>query len=657
MVAQAAPGIAKTKNGKLDMDWDDDQEATHVYDKDKEQSKPSALLNPPVVVSGDADQSSEVLRGPESKEPERASMDAIMSAPPRTSSSMPAAPVAGSNPPPMVAPAAGTPPPPPSANSASLSGAFGALGQPREKTNGAPSAPPSQGFRSGAPTSTSMRSAPPPPPTSQKNPSLTTAPVPPPPPGQVTTAPMHMPPQPPGMQRPASVPPPPTPPGHATLQSAQPPHMPPMPASPSGPPQYASGHHAASVPAMPIPSAPPAPYVAPSAPPVNRAMEQTMMTRPSASKTPLIVALLVVVMGIAGAAVFFMMPRAGTLVVNVSDSKGGAVSNLEVLVDGTKRCDSAPCIVRDVPAGVHEVKVTAKGYETAAPKAVTIDGRTQASHDFSLVPVKSSAGTGLKVSSSHNGVKLTVDGKDIGPLPQELRDLEPGEHKLRFAGDRYTPLEKTVSVAKDEIVDLGTINLKVLKGKATINLGTPGAKVYLVNGSNRKEVPQFPMAIEFDPNEKWELQATKDGFDEYKEKISFDDGQAEKTFTVTLSPKSSSVAVNTPHAVPQAAPAPVAHNTPAPKAEPKEAAEPKETSKKEPAAAAGAETVLKINSLPASSIVLDGKPIGVTPQLHVVVTPGTHTVMFVNSEQSLKKTISVDVKAGETKAAFAKLRD
>ncbi|HVJ88327.1 MAG TPA: PEGA domain-containing protein, partial [Labilithrix sp.] len=75
------------------------------------------------------------------------------------------------------------------------------------------------------------------------------------------------------------------------------------------------------------------------------------------------------------------------------------------------------------------------------------------------------------------------------------------------------------------------------------------------------------------------------------------------------------------------------------------------------APAAVGEATLKINSLPASSIVLDGKPIGGTPQTAVTVTPGTHTIMFVNAEQSLKKTITVDVKAGETKAAFAKLRD
>ena len=53
-------------------------------------------------------------------------------------------------------------------------------------------------------------------------------------------------------------------------------------------------------------------------------------------------------MAIAGIAVYALMPRTGTLVVNVSDTKGAAVQNLEVLIDGTKRCDSAPCIVRDI---------------------------------------------------------------------------------------------------------------------------------------------------------------------------------------------------------------------------------------------------------------------------------------------------------------------
>ena len=606
----AVPAQAQAKNGaKLDMDWDDDNEAPHVFDKDKEKLS--------------ADASAEALTPPDAKEPERASMDAIMSSPPPRNSQVP------SNP-----PAAGTPPPP---ASSTLSGAFGALGQPRDKSNG--SGPASQKFRSGAPASQAGRSAPPPPPTSQKNPSLTTQPLPPPPPpGQTTTAPMHMPPT----QQPSA------PPQANTLQSAQSPMSSVPPQHASVPPQHHSNHPSA------IPSAPPAPQL----PPVSRAMEAThMVPRAQPSKAPLVIGLLLGVAALAGVAGFFLMPRTGTLVVNVADSKGAAVNNLEVLVDGTKRCESAPCIVREISAGVHEVKVVAKGYDPPAPRAVTIESRRDMTSDFQLVPSKTAAGTGFKVAATHPGVKLVVDGKDVGPLPQEMRDLEPGEHKLRFVGDRYAPLEKTISVAKDEIVDLGNVNLKVVKGKATIQLGTPGAKVYLVNGTNRKEVPQFPMAIEFDPNEKWELQATKDGHDDYREAISFDDGQAEKTFTVSLAPKGTAAKA----AAPTIAFAPAAPKEPAAPA-PQAAAHPPATTKDEPtpkkeAPAATGEAVLKINSLPASSIVLDGKPIGVTPQAHVVVTPGTHTIMFVNSEQSLKKTITVDVKAGETKAAFAKLRE
>jgi hypothetical protein len=42
--------------------------------------------------------------------------------------------------------------------------------------------------------------------------------------------------------------------------------------------------------------------------------------------------------------------------------------------------------------------------------------------------------------------------------------------------------------------------------------------------------------------------------------------------------------------------------------------------------------------------------------VHISVKPGAHTVKFVNSDQGLTKTISVNVGAGETKPAVAKLQ-
>src|SRR5690606_26788142 len=68
----AAAPVSMPKNGaKLEMDWDDDQEATHVFDKDEKDEKKAA-----------PDASAQALSGPETREPDRASMDAIMSSPP-----------------------------------------------------------------------------------------------------------------------------------------------------------------------------------------------------------------------------------------------------------------------------------------------------------------------------------------------------------------------------------------------------------------------------------------------------------------------------------------------------------------------------------------------------------------------------------------------
>jgi len=69
------------------------------------------------------------------------------------------------------------------------------------------------------------------------------------------------------------------------------------------------------------------------------------------------------------------------------------------------------------------------------------------------------------------------------------------------------------------------------------------------------------------------------------------------------------------------------------------------------------EAFLNINSIPASSVVLDGKPIGSTPKVRISVPPGNHTVVFVNAEQGLRKSVQVSVAAGDIKPVIGKLRE
>jgi serine/threonine-protein kinase len=69
----------------------------------------------------------------------------------------------------------------------------------------------------------------------------------------------------------------------------------------------------------------------------------------------------------------------------------------------------------------------------------------------------------------------------------------------------------------------------------------------------------------------------------------------------------------------------------------------------------GGEAFLNINSIPPSTCILDGRSLGSTPKIHVSVKPGSHTIKFVDSDDGLTKTIFVNVNAGDTKPAVAKL--
>jgi hypothetical protein len=478
-------------------------------------------------------------------------------------------------------------------------------------------------------------------------------------------------PPPPPTARPPSLPPPP-PSAQHYARPAAPPSVSPRP---SAPPPPASIRPAAPPPVVPPPAvAPPSanggassfPYQqtttpmampprvvsarAQAAPPAEEAtglpiysrsrLEATALLRPQARPTGLMIAAGVGVLVLLGA-ILWAMPRSGQIAINVADSKGGAVHNLQISVDGKVQCESAPCLVHNLSSGSHTVKVEATGYDQPADKAVAVESGKDSTVDFQLAAMAPSGGTGVKVTGGQPGEKLYIDDREIGTLPQEVHDLTPGSHRVRVAaGDRYAAVERSVTIAKDEFQDLGTVTLKVVKGRATVSLATPGAKVFLISGSDRRELPTLPMQIDLDPSKQWSLVATKPGYSDYTQALSFDDGQAEKAFVVTLEPKTASqsggsMSFSPPAYTPPAyhPPAPVAHEPSAPRA----------------AAVAGGEGTLNMNSIPASSVVLDGKPLGSTPQIGITVSAGTHTILFVNADQGFKRQISVSVAAGETK--------
>jgi serine/threonine protein kinase len=426
---------------------------------------------------------------------------------------------------------------------------------------------------------------------------------------------------------------------------------PPRGSVPPGGPAPPMGRTAVARPPMHLPPSRPS---VPAPPPMPRdlARSPTMSTRAMAPRSRGGSKVLVwgtVLAAIAGF-VFFVIPKTGRVKVFVAGTGMKPLDRFAVFVDGSQRCAAAPCTL-ELEKGVHAIKATADGYNPQEQGATVAAGEESAIN-FRLD--KAVSGTGFRIGGRQDGVELFVDGKEIGPLPQEIKDLSAGSHRVLVKGsDRYAQEERTITLAPNEISDLGTVVLKVLRGLATFDVRTPGTKVTLVSGKERRQLTDFSQPVEIETSKNWTIEATKTGYDDYKQPIGFED-RAERTFVIELAehakPAPIAQAAPPPAAPERPAPAPVEKpRRPAPEPEPEAAAaEPKA------AAAAGGNCTLNFNSIPVSNVILDGRPIGGTPKLGVTAAAGPHNVVFINAEEG-RKSKAFTCKSGETQTVAVRL--
>ncbi|MDX2053763.1 MAG: PEGA domain-containing protein [Polyangiaceae bacterium] len=420
------------------------------------------------------------------------------------------------------------------------------------------------------------------------------------------------------------------------------PAMPPL-ARPSGAPSVTSllndGKPAGLRPptAAPAVAAAPAPVFAPVQAPA-----------PSSAKGLVwLAALVLVVFGVVAGVAVYLGSRPGSLLVAVAGPRDKKLDQVQVYVDGKLACESSPCRAAELSKGNHTVYASAPGYETLAELPVVIEAGKESPVQLTLR--NASQGTGISVSADIPGLNLFIDGQKIGALPlaQPISDMTPGEHKIRVESDKnenyeLAPFEQTVTVVADKIIKLEP-KLKVLMGQVKIEEGENASKasVLLVTGSERRRVPVLPANLKLiDVSKGYSILATRDGFEDYKEDIRFEDGQPSRTYTVRLqrkgAPEPSTAAVSSPT------------HSPTPSTAVATAA------KAAPATAAGGAR-LNLNSIPVSNVILDGRPLGATPKLGISVPAGTHTVVFVHAQLG-RKVQTVTVEAGETKTAAVRFQ-
>jgi serine/threonine-protein kinase len=452
-----------------------------------------------------------------------------------------------------------------------------------------------------------------------------------------------------------SLPPPPPPPAAGRAASLPPPLASRPGASLPPPPFGRSGPSIAPPPRVSVPPAPTRPMnrvpVPPSgigqpAPAMPAAPIPSFRGRPSSTMLGAIAAAVV-----GAIVVLFLLwgPRTGSLVITVSGPGNKPLDSVEIMVNGEKKCTSSPCTIEGLKPDTYYVRAHAAGYQGMADLAVPVASGAKAVQNLSLVRA---LGTGIKVIGEGAGLKLFVDDREVGPLPQEIKDMEPGDHAIKVAGsERFEPFEKRITVEPEQMQTIGPLKLRVLKGLATIQPGpgSDGAKVILISGADRRTLPKLPITLDIPTNQPHTLVATRRGYEQLKLPIMFEDGEVERTFEVALVESGSgipssgaAIATNPVHQASYVAPK-------SPSSPP--VTTPQSTAVTTPPSGGGNGTsggaTLNINSIPVSNVLLDGRPVGTTPKMNVHVSAGSHVVTFVNGGD--RKASSVTVGAGETK--------
>lgn len=348
---------------------------------------------------------------------------------------------------------------------------------------------------------------------------------------------------------------------------------------------------------------------------------------------------------VAVAAFFFLGgEKTGSLVISVAGPGGTAVKGVSVFVDGKEVCADSTCKVGDLEPGSYVVKAKAEGYAEMAGKAYEVLAGEQKPINIELVA--DGGGTGLKVTSKASGLTLTVDGKKIGALPQELTDIEAGSHTIEISGSPFIKqFKETVTVKEGETLEFEP-ELVLDKGQVNIKLddSAKGAKVVLIDNGKRRSLASTIKKSKSDTvkidlpvsGKAYSIVATRKGYDDFEEELSF--SIEEPIYTVDLTLSEEGEGNDTAQESVQA-PRPTTGARPSPSPSPSPS----------PAAASGRGT-LNINSIPMSNVILDGRPLGTTPKIGVSVSAGTHTVVFIHPEHG-RKVSTVNVAAGSVATA------
>jgi PEGA domain len=339
----------------------------------------------------------------------------------------------------------------------------------------------------------------------------------------------------------------------------------------------------------------------------------------------------------------------GSLVISVAGPGGKAIQSVSVFVGEELKCSESPCVVAELPPKTHAIRATAPGFAEMAPRLVKVEKGEETPVNIELAV--GAAGTGISVKSGPAGLKLSVDGKEVGPLPQELTNLSVGSHEIEISGSPYfAPFRKTISVSANEITTI-TPDLKLEKGQLRVELGAnaSGAEILLYGGKKPHKLHKLdlPQNIDIPADGSYRIVAKKSGFADFEKRIEFTADAPEMTVVVSLEEESSNDSSS------DSAPSSSSSSSRGTSSGTSRGSAAAAVAPASSSSSASGQGTLNINSSPISNVILDGRPLGQTPKIGIKVKPGSHTVVFVHPQKG-RKSQTVNVAAGQTAVAVAR---
>jgi hypothetical protein len=167
------------------------------------------------------------------------------------------------------------------------------------------------------------------------------------------------------------------------------------------------------------------------------------------------------------------------------------VPDAEVFIDGNKHPDKTPAVISNVIEGIHVIEVRK---EPSVPWKQTIQVKA-AEQTKVRADLKAGLGTGdatISVLSNISNAKVFLDGREVGVVPFDIKNVKPGEHVLEVKAEGYTTREEriVVNAGATEIrkMDLG-VDGGPDQGIIKVVSPVPEAEVF-IDGASVGKVPQ-----------------------------------------------------------------------------------------------------------------------------------------------------------------------